>query len=171
MSGQPVQQSQKTLGELTRLFHDQASLAAMDPGQHVYRVQWWAPSEPGTEGGLFWGVTVLEPGKVGDEFFMTHGHSHANSTRAEYYAAVSGTGILLQMDEERKCHAEAMQAGSLHYVRGRHAHRVVNTGTEPLIFWACWGTDAGYNYGTIAARGFSVRVLERDGQPALVAWE
>ena len=115
-----------------------------------------------------WGVTVLQPGKVGDEYFMTHGHFHADRTRAEYYATVAGKGILLRMDDQRKTWGEEMSPGSLHYLNGQHAHRVVNVSDEPLVFWACWGSDAGYDYGTIRDCGFGSRVVEKGGQPVIV---
>jgi glucose-6-phosphate isomerase, archaeal len=143
----------------------------MDPNREIYRVRWWSPVSPGTEGGLFWGVTTLKPGKVGDEYFMTHGHFHANSTRAEFYATVSGTGMLIRMDASRRTWGERMSSGSLHYIRGTEAHRVANIGSEPLVFWACWGSDAGYDYGIIAERGFGARLVERDGQPVFVLAE
>lgn len=171
MSGSGVCQSARNLGDLGKIFHDRAAHAAMDPEREVYRVRWWAPVSAGSEGGLFWGVTVIEPGKVGDEYFMTHGHFHANPTRAEYYAAVAGRGMLIRMDEERRTWGEAMTPGSLHYICGEHAHRVANIGSEPLIFWACWGSDAGYDYGAIAERGFGARLVERDGEPVLVRAE
>jgi len=171
MRGEPVRESAKTLGELKGIFLDEAARARMDAGTEVYRVRWWKPVEQGEEGGLFWGVTILQPGKVGEEYFMTHGHVHANRTRAEYYATVSGTGLLVRMDEQRKSWAEEMRPGGLHYIRGHHAHRVVNVGNEPLIFWACWGSDAGYDYATIRESGFGVRVVERGGRPAIVTHE
>jgi len=171
MAGDGVKESLKTLGDLAKIFHDSAAYARLDPTREIYRVRAWTPVAPGTEGGLFWGVTVLQPGKVGDEYFMTHGHFHANATRAEYYATVSGSGVLIRMDVQRSTWGEAMAAGSLHYIRGENAHRVANTGNVPLVFWACWGSDAGYDYGTIAERGFGARLLERDGQPAFVSGE
>lgn len=171
MRGVPVQEQVKRLGDLKGIFRNEAALSAMDPEMEIYRVRWWAPVAPGEEGGLFWGVTILQPGKVGEEYFMTHGHFHANRTRAEYYAAVAGTGILVRMDEERNTWGEAMSAGTLHYIEGAHAHRVVNVGNEPLVFWACWGSDAGYDYGTIRQQGFGAAVVERDGQPVIVAHE
>lgn len=171
MAGEPVLESAKTVGDLKKIFHDGAAWARLDPAREIYRVRSWTPVEPGTEGGLFWGVTVLQPGKVGDEYFMTHGHLHANPTRAEYYATVSGRGMLIRMDAERRTWGEAMAPGTLHYIRGENAHRVANTGSEPLVFWACWGSDAGYDYGTIAERGFGARLVERDGQPVFVPGE
>lgn len=171
MAGEAVQESARTLGDLAKIFHDGVAQARLDPTREIYRVRSWMPVSPGTEGGLFWGVTVLQPGKVGDEYFMTHGHFHANPTRAEYYATVSGSGMLIRMDAGRKTWGEAMAPGSLHYIHGAHAHRVANTGHLPLVFWACWGSDAGYDYGSIAERGFGARLVERDGQPVFVAGE
>jgi glucose-6-phosphate isomerase, archaeal len=171
MAGEPILESFKTLGDLAGLFHDRAAHGGLDPAREVYRVRSSMPVSSGTEGGLFWGVTVLQPGRVGDEYFMTHGHFHANPTRAEYYATVSGSGVLIRMDAERRTWGEAMAPGSLHYIRGEHAHRVANTGREPLVFWACWGSDAGYDYGAIAERGFGARLVERNGQPAFVSGE
>jgi glucose-6-phosphate isomerase len=171
MDGLPVQESVKKLSELEHIFLDEAARSHMDQDQEVYRVCWWSPVSPGVEGGLFWGVTTLRPGKVGDEYFMTHGHSHANRSRAEYYTPVSGRGLLIRMDERRLTWAEEMAPGTLHYLNGENAHRVVNTGNEPLIFWACWCSDAGYDYGAIRERGFGVRVMERDGQPVVIPYE
>lgn len=171
MTGAAVRESVKKLGELKGIFRDAAAWSAMDPDQEVYRVRWWPAVPPGQEGGLFWGVTILQPGKVGDEYFMTHGHFHANRTRAEYYATVAGNGILVRMGEERRTWGESMSPSTLHSIRGEHAHRVANVGNEPLIFWACWGSDAGYDYEAIRRSGFGALVLERDGKPAIVAHE
>jgi glucose-6-phosphate isomerase, archaeal len=168
MTGAEIKESSKTVGDLHRIFRDAAQGAGVDSKEIVYRVQWWAPVNPGVAGGLFWGVTAIEPGKVGDEYFMTHGHFHADRTRAEYYGTVSGKGMLIRMDEDRKTWGEEMSPGSLHYIDGRHAHRVANTGDEPLIFWASWPSDAGYDYATIAERGFGSRLISKEGRPEFI---
>ena len=169
MTGEPVQESFKTLNDLKSVFRDLSALNNLDPGREVYRVRWWAPAKSGTEGGLFWGLTMLQPGKVGGEYFMTHGHFHANRTRAEFYGTVSGSGVLIQMNAERRTWGETMTPGSLHYVRGENAHRIANTGSVPLAVWACWPTDAGYDYQSIVDRGFSARLVESDGKPVFIA--
>jgi glucose-6-phosphate isomerase len=169
MIGEPVQESFKTLQDLKQVFRNTSALG--DLNREIYRVRSWSPVSPGTKGGLFWGLTMLQPGKVDDEYFMTHGHSHANRASAEFYGTVSGNGMLIQMDPERKTWGETMAPGSLHYVRGENAHRIANTGRTPLIVWACWPTDAGYDYKQIAERGFSARLVERDGKPVFIAAE
>jgi len=162
-----VQESKKTLSQLGGLFQD-ASCEAMDPDALVYRVRWWEPVPPNTEAGLFWGVTEIEAGQVGDEYFMTHGHFHAKRNRAEYYGTIAGFGMLILMNEKRETSAEAMSPGSLHYIPGGIAHRVANTGAIPLSFWACWPSDAGHDYVTIDSEGFGARMMNCDGRPTLV---
>jgi glucose-6-phosphate isomerase len=171
MQSQRVIESQKHLGDLKGIFLDEAARCGCDAATIVYRVRYWQPAEPGKEGGLFWGVTILEPGTVGGEFYMTHGHFHANRSRAEYYATAQGEGLLMLMDDSRRTWTEAMSHGSLHYIDGRYAHRVINTGRTPLIFWACWPSDAGYDYGTIAREGFGARVFRRNDEAVIVSEE
>lgn len=168
MAGAAVEESVKTLGQLNGLFHDEAAWKRMDPTTEVYRVRYWRTVPEGTEGGLYWGCTILQPGQVGDEYFMTHGHHHAVRDRAELYGTVEGEGALVLMAEDRSISSQAMQAGTLHYIPGRVAHRVVNTGKEPLVFVASWPSDAGHDYESIRAKGFGRRMVERAGAPCLI---
>jgi glucose-6-phosphate isomerase len=168
IKGESVEESLKTLGQLPGLFHDEAAWRGMDPETEVYRVRFWRPVPDGTSGGLFWGATILQPGRVGDEYFMTHGHFHAIRDRAELYATVKGTGMMLFMDEDGNTWSQAMTPGTVHYIPGFIAHRVANTGTEPLVFLASWPSDAGHDYARIRTTGFGKRVVERDGAPCLI---
>lgn len=168
MAAGNVQSSQKTLGEIRSIFQDQEAARRMPDDLLLYQVQAYLPVEAGTEGGLYWGNTVLQPGKVGDEYFMTKGHFHRIRNRAEYYLAVQGHGALLLMEEGGPTRYEVMTPGSVHYIPGSTAHRVANTGKTPLVFAACWPSDAGYDYTTIEREGFSSRLVERNSQPVLV---
>ena len=168
LSGPGIEEGVKTLGQLDGLFHDQAAWQAMDPATEVYRVHYWKPVEEGSHGGLFWGATTLYPGRVGDEYFMTHGHFHANRDRAEIYATVRGNGALLFMNEAGETWSQEMRPGTVHYIPGNVAHRVVNTGNEPLTFLASWPSDAGHDYGSIRTTGFGKRMILKDGEPCLV---
>jgi glucose-6-phosphate isomerase len=53
LSGEAIEESVKTLGQLAGLFHDEAAWRAMDPETEVYRVRFWRPVPDGTVGGLF----------------------------------------------------------------------------------------------------------------------
>lgn len=164
-----IERASKTIGQMGRVFLDEQALSRMDAAKVVYAVEYWKPVAEGTEGGLYWGNSTVFPGTVGEEYFGTRGHFHARRDRAEYYATVSGTGMLVLMDEQRRASVQEMGPGTTHYIPGRVAHRVVNTGDVPLTFLACWPSDAGYDYTTIDEQGFSLRVMCRNGRPVLVA--
>lgn len=167
IQGPGVRSSEKKLGQLKGIFRDEQAWQNMDPETIVYRVWWWEPVNAGTEGGLFWGTTEIEPGRVGDEYFMTHGHRHSIRNRAEFYGTVAGTGRLVMRDENGRTWAEEMSPGSLHYIAGNVTHRTVNTGSEPLRFVACWPSDAGHDYDTIREHGIGACMLDEGGVPTL----
>jgi glucose-6-phosphate isomerase len=166
--GPSVEESIKKLGDLAGLFLNQDAFQAMDPETLIYRVRFWRPVPDGTPGGLFWGNTTLQPGRVGSEYFMTHGHFHALPDRAEFYATVRGAGRLILISEDGGTTMQDMTPGSVHYIPGYAAHRVANTGAEPLVFLASWPSDAGHDYGRVRKPGFGKRLIERDGKPCLV---
>jgi len=168
ITGDGVEESVKTVGQLAGIFGDEAARQKLDPSTEVYRVRFWRPVADGTNGGLFWGATVIQPGRVGDEFFMTHGHFHAIRDRGEYYATVKGTGALLLMQENGETWSEPMSPGSVHYIPGSIAHRVANTGDEPLTFLASWPSDAGHDYAKIRSTGFGKRMVLRNGAACLL---
>lgn len=170
IAGDTVREQVRTLADLAGVFRDETLRAGLPQDRVVYRVRTWSPVPEGTAGGLYFGWTLIEPGDVGGECFMTKGHFHASRDTAEYYWCVRGRGLLLLMDERRGCRAEVMAPGSLHYIPGRTAHRTVNTGDGPLAFGACWPADAGHDYASIAEDGFSARVF-RDGAGARVIGE
>jgi glucose-6-phosphate isomerase, archaeal len=163
-----VRETVKTLGQLEKVFLNEDARRKMDPNTVVYRVQAWCPVPEGTEGAQFWGTTVIEPGQVDSEFFITHGHFHLKRNRTEYYAAIDGEGVLILMDEARKTWIEPMFPGSLHFIPPNVAHRVANSGQEPLRLVACWPSDAGHDYDAIRRFGFGARLLRVNGRASLV---
>ncbi len=51
---------------------------------------------------------------------------------------------------------------------GSLAHQLVNTGNVPLIVGACWFTDAGYDFDSIAGNSFAFRVKILKGKGTLL---
>lgn len=113
-------------------------------------------------------TTVLYPGKVGDEYFMTKGHYHKKINRAEVYVCLKGQGMLIMQTKEGDFDAIEMVPGTVAYVAPQWAHRTVNTGDEPFVFFAAYPGDAGHDYGGIEREGFVKLVVERGGKPLLV---
>lgn len=163
-----IHETVRTLGDLKGVFRDEKARSAFPDSTVAYRVQSFSPVQEGTAGGLLLGNTFLEPGMVGDEYFMTRGHFHARRDRTEIYIGVAGEGALILMDESRRTWCERMHPGSVHFISGDLAHRVANVGSETLSFLACWPTDAGHDYETIAKNGFGARLREVSGAPQLI---
>jgi len=168
LKGEPITYQHRVLKDVASIFLDQDAIKKMPTETLVYHVQSWLPVDEGTRGGLSFGTSTILPGKVGNEYFMTKGHFHSLSDRAEFYWGVQGEGMLILMDRDRNTWAEEVYPGSLHYIGGEIAHRLANTGSEDLVVGACWPSDAGHDYQEIATNGFSARLLEVDNNPVLI---
>jgi glucose-6-phosphate isomerase, archaeal len=123
---------------------------------------------PTTNSNLMSSTTVIQPGKVGQEYYMTKGHFHNIRDRAEIYIGLSGEGCLVMATEDGQYTVETIRRGTINYVPGGWAHRSVNVGDEPLVFFAVYPGDAGYNYGTIEEEGFPVLVVAGEDGPEVV---
>lgn len=137
-----------------------------DPDLVTYRV---LPIQvPPTNGNVLSSTTILEPGDVGGEYFMTKGHFHAIRDRAEIYVGLAGEGRLVLATGDGRWDVQPMRRGTVNYVPGHWAHRSVNVGDTPLVFFAAYPADAGYDYETIERRGFPVRVVRGPDGPEVV---
>jgi glucose-6-phosphate isomerase len=117
---------------------------------------------------LLFGTSIVYPGVVGHEYYMTKGHFHTKLDLAEVYYCLSGEGYMLMETPEGEWNAAPMKAGEAVYVPGRWAHRSVNTGSEPLITFFVFRADAGHDYGTIESKGFRKLIIEQAGRPVIV---
>ncbi len=141
----------------------EALVAAGDPLVSEVR-QYDVPQETGQ---LVCCTTVIQPGTVGDEYFMTKGHFHAERDTGEVYVGLSGRGYLLLMTENDGRAEIPIERGTLAYVPPYWAHRTVNTGDEPFAFFAVYPGQAGHDYGTIETTGFPQRVVRTREGPAV----
>ncbi|MFB3883331.1 MAG: glucose-6-phosphate isomerase family protein [Armatimonadota bacterium] len=123
---------------------------------------------PETPGNLMFCISKLQPGLVGDEFFMTKGHYHQLKETAELYLCLQGRGLMLMKTEAGECLAEPMARGRMVYVPPSWAHRSVNTGDEPLVSFCVYPAQAGHNYGDIEKQGFPKRVVRVKGRAELI---
>ena len=157
----------RRLSDMRGMYGDgDAETAALSSGDPmVYEVlQYDVPSENGQ---LVVCTTVIHPGRVGDEFFMTKGHYHARRETGEVYVGLQGYGkLLMEVDDEFS--SQEMGPGTVAYVPPHWAHRTANTSDGPFIFLAVYPADAGHDYGTIERDGFRYRVVDRNGLPTLI---
>lgn len=124
---------------------------------------------PELAGELMNGITIVHPGKVGEEYFMTKGHFHTVLDTAEIYYCLKGDGAMVMETPEGEWSVEALQPGRVLYVPPRWAHRSVNTDLhEDLVMFFIYPANSGHDYGTIEQQGFRKLVLERDNRIRIV---
>lgn len=119
---------------------------------------------PEERGHLMYCISTLQPGRVGDECFMTKGHYHDVAETAEIYLCLCGQGYMAMKTAEGTWKAEPMGRGRMVYVPPYWAHRSINTGDDPLISFCVYPAEAGHNYGDIEDEGFPKRVFVRSGR-------
>jgi len=158
---------EKRLSDLRGFFRDDAALgrAIAEGGDPIaYEVIDYRHEDSD----LAFGTTIMMPGKVGDEFYLTRGHYHLRRECGEAYYTQSGEGLLILESREGETRTVEMKPGVCAFIPPDWAHRTVNTGKDKLIFvWFC-ATDAGHDYGSIKDKGMRKLILDRDGKPTLV---
>ncbi|MCS6784071.1 MAG: cupin domain-containing protein [Candidatus Caldarchaeum sp.] len=121
------------------------------------------------EGGghINFGLTVMYPGKIGREYFLTRGHFHEKDA-AEIYVGLKGVGYILMQTRDGKVEARVIEPDTVVYVPPGYGHRTINTGTEPLVFFFAYPSDAGHDYEAVKEKGFAKLVVEENGKPKLI---
>jgi len=122
---------------------------------------------PEEDGHLMYCISKLQPGLVGEEYYMTKGHYHTVANTAEIYLCLRGQGYMLMKTPDGQFAAEEFTPGRMVYSPPYWAHRSVNTGDEPLISFCVYPGNAGHNYGDIEQEGFIRRVMKRNGVPVI----
>jgi glucose-6-phosphate isomerase len=159
----------RRLSDMKGMYRDEARRAAMEAEGNVLVYEFHDLRRPEEAGEIAFGTSIVYPGKVGDEYFMTKGHFHKILETGEVYYGVRGDGILLMENPEGAWEARRIAPGAAVYVPPRFAHRSVNVSpAEPLITFFAFRADAGHDYGTIESRGFRNLVVDRGGRPAIV---
>jgi len=142
------------------------AIAAGDPVVYsVYSV------EPGQgDGDLHYGLGVIQPGKVGDEYYLTKGHLHSWRDAAEVYIGLSGQGVML-LEDERTGESKMLRLlpQNIVYVPGNSAHRTINTGDVPLVYIGIYSARSGHDYGAISSRNFRDVVIDVNGEPTFMS--
>jgi glucose-6-phosphate isomerase len=159
----------RRLSSMKGMYLDQAAYQAMLAQDDAIHYEVFEIKRPHEAGEMLQGVSVIHPGKVGDEYFMTKGHFHEVLETGEVYYCLRGQGMMVMETPEGDTSVLEFRPGDVLYVLPRWAHRSVNTSpTEDLVFYFVYPGNAGHNYGTIEQQGFRKLVVERDGRPTVV---
>ena len=160
---------QRKVSDLAKMFSDKAAIDdILRRGDRlVYEIRYYPFFTSNSDMAL--GTTIIFPGKVGNEYHMTKGHFHEREDQPEVYHCVQGEGVLQMMTREGEYVSAPWKADTITHIPPQYAHRVVNTGTFPLVFVAVFHVAAGHEYGPIEQRGFRYKVVEKDGKMAEVS--
>ena len=75
-------------------------------------------------------LTVVHPGTVGKEYYMTKGHIHRKKV-PEFYISLEGKGKLL-MQRQSKVKVIDLKKGEIALIPVGYGHRLINTGNKKL---------------------------------------
>jgi glucose-6-phosphate isomerase len=159
----------RLLSSMQGQFLNQRAYEAMLARDDTLLYEVYEVSGSATANELVVGTSVVHPGKVGDEYFMTKGHFHAVLDVAEMYHCLAGEGLMVMENPEGDWQVADLRPGVVLYVAPRWAHRSVNTRLDrDLITLFAYPGHAGHDYGSIERQGFRKLVLEREGRPVIL---
>ncbi|GBG07857.1 hypothetical protein PAT3040_02420 [Paenibacillus agaridevorans] len=156
------------LSQMKGMYADDEALDQLMQGSDPLVYEFHELGIPESDGNLAFGTSIVYPGKVGNEFYMTKGHFHTILDTAEVYYCIGGKGLMLMENPEGQCDVQEFTPGKAVYVPGRYAHRSINTGDEPLITFYVFRADAGHDYGTIETKGYRNIVVEQNKEVVLL---
>lgn len=159
IEGENVQHYKKYYNEIDFAYADKDE--TLDENTLMYEVYSF---NEGGDNTLLWGLTMMYPVTVNGECNLTRGHFHLDRSEPEIYFGCGGEGLLLYMKEDGEIFAEKVFKGSVHYIHGEYAHRLINTGDEVFKVGACWREVAGHDYKAIEEKPFVNRVYKEDGK-------
>jgi len=160
--------TRRRLSNMKGMYADDAAFDAAVKANDELVYEFYELKLPETPGDLLFGTSIVYPGKVGNEYFMTKGHFHTILDTAEVYYCLSGNGYMLMESPEGDWDAQLMTPGKAVYVPKRYAHRSINIGNEKLVTFFVFRADAGHDYGTIETKGYRKLIVEKDGQPVII---
>lgn len=99
-----------------------------------------------------YGVTIIYPGAISKEFYMTSGHIHKKPS-PETYILLEGSGKLLIQNEEEVKFINFIKNKEIIVPEG-YAHRAINTSNKKLKFLAIYDPSSGHKYDVFFRKRF-----------------
>jgi glucose-6-phosphate isomerase, archaeal len=82
----------RSLSSMRGQYADQQAYDALLAQEDALLYEVYEMHRPESSGELLHGISIVHPGRVGDEYFMTKGHFHAVLETAEVYYCLAGQG-------------------------------------------------------------------------------
>ena len=159
---------QRRLSDMVDHFADHSASNAILENSDPLVYEYWEREFEGANQEISFGMTRIQPGKVGSEYHLTKGHFHADGFGDEVHITLSGQGLLLLFDKNGFSQTFEMLPGKMNYLTGNLAHRTINTGLEPLVFVGFWPPKIIHDYETILHKGFPKLVVAGPEGPQVI---
>jgi glucose-6-phosphate isomerase len=160
---------ERRLSSMRGQFLDQKAYSEMLAAEDTLLYEVYEFKRPEEAGELLHGISIVHPGKVGNEFFMTKGHFHTVLETAEIYNCLQGKGYMVMETPEGEWSVKLLYPGSVLYVPPRWAHRSVNTSLDrDLVTFFVYPGNAGHDYGTIENQGYRKLVVDQGSETAII---
>lgn len=159
---------QRHLSDLQDYFSNQSAVASVMAQSDPLIYEYWEMEYAGTGNGFSFGMTSIQPGQIGNEYFLTKGHFHADGMGDEMHLIMEGRGLVLLSDRKGNSMCMEMLPAKICYYPGHLAHRTINTGLKPLVFMGIWPPNIVHDYETIKCSGFPKIILASQSGPELI---
>ena len=140
--------TKRYLSQMKNMYQDQEAVEEILKHEDPLIYEFYELGCPERAGDLAFGTTMIHPGKIGNEYYMTKGHFHQIVDTAEVYYTLKGEGYMMLESLDGDWRVERMEKGKALYVPRGYAHRTINTGDEVLTAFYVFDADAGHDYGT-----------------------
>jgi len=160
--------TKRYLSQMKDMYHDQDAVKKILSSDDPVIYEFYELGCPERAGDLAFGTSIVYPGTIGNEYYMTKGHFHTIIDTCEVYFTLNGEGMMIMEDPEGDTIERPLRKGETLYVPRRYAHRSVNIGDTPLVMYYVYQANAGHDYGTIETKGYHKMLVSENGKPAVV---
>ncbi|MGC4018159.1 MAG: glucose-6-phosphate isomerase family protein [Muricomes sp.] len=123
--------TKRYLSQMKTMFHNTEAVEKILENDDPVIYEFYELGFPEKAGHIAFGTTIIHPGTIGGEYYMTKGHFHTILETAEVYYTLDGEGFMVMENPEGDTLEVPLRKGEAIYVPKRYAHRSVNTGTIP----------------------------------------
>lgn len=163
-----VKTTKRFLSDMKNFFGDLGTVEEILKKENPLIYEYYELGCPEREGDLAFGTTIIYPGIIGNEYYMTKGHFHRKIDTAEVYYVLDGEGYMVMEDPAGNTKEIPVRKGEAVYVPRSYAHRSVNTGKMPFVLFFTFAADAGHDYGTIEQKGYRHKICLEDGKVSVL---
>ena len=160
--------TKRYLSQMKNMFHDTDAVAEILRTEDPVIYEFYELGFPEETGHIAFGTSIVYPGTVGSEYYMTKGHFHTILETAEVYYILDGDGYMVMENPEGDTMEVPLCKGEAVYVPKRYAHRSVNIGKKPLVMFFSFGAEAGHDYGSIETKGYRKLLVENHGKLSVI---